>query len=489
MEILLSFFVIFVLLGVLLWNYHLRGQMTQLRLITRQAQKEQEAVLSLIDKLGEKITSKIDLDETLQIITEYIIEATGAESGAIFLLHGEEKMLQAHVVIGPFPPLHETHQYVLTKPKYLAEKIKKDKIRLGEGIIGQVAEKGQPALVTDALSDPRVPRHASLLNEVHSIILCPLRVRGSILGVFVVVNKRGEAIFDSRDMALLQALADQASVTVDLVKLYDVLAEQQRLEQELRIAHEFQSMLLPREVPQIKNFELYAMSDPAKDVGGDYYDFFDVDDHHLGLVIADVAGKGIPGALIMAMVRSVLRAEARGNLSPKDVLTHVNERIVSDTKENVFITMTYMILDRRNGRLRFVRAGHEPLLVFGDEDSKIQEIAPPGIALGLVSGDLFDNNDEIEVQLMPGQMTLLYTDGVVEAMNRSSQEYGHKRLLNKLKSLQDIGAETMIQEVLRDIHEFTTGIPQHDDITMLALHYLPKPAPALAAQQSASTTG
>ncbi|MCL5271483.1 MAG: SpoIIE family protein phosphatase [bacterium] len=469
---LLGFFTLLVLLGVMLWISHLRQQIQQLRLLSRQAQKEQEAVLSLIDKLGERITSKIDLDETLKIITEYIVEATKAESGAIFVINEADQTLQGRVVIGPFPPLHETHDYVLTKTKYIAEKIKKDKIRVGEGIIGLVAQQGESLLVTDAEADPRVPRHASLLNKIHSIILCPLRVRGTVLGVFVVVNKLGDAIFDSRDMALLQALSDQAAVTVDLVKLYDVLAEQQRLEQELAIAHEFQRMLLPREFPRLPAYDLYAMSEAATVVGGDFFDFFEVDDRHMGLVIADVAGKGIPGALIMAMVRAVLRAEARGCLSPKDVLRRVNERIVVDTKENVFITMTYGILNLESGRLRFVRAGHEPLLIVDAGARQVRQVEPEGIALGLVSGELFNHNVETEVQLNPGEVVLLYTDGVIEAMDQSSAEYGRERLIARLEASEVDSAENIIRQLVEDIHQFTLGIPQHDDITILALRIL-----------------
>lgn len=464
-------FCLLLLLGVLLWISHLRRQIYYLRSLTQQAQKEQEAVLSLIDKLGEKITSKIDLDETLRIITEYIVQATKAESGAIFVCDNDDT-LQARVVIGPFPPLHETHEHVLTKPKYLAEKIRSDRIRIGEGIVGLVAEQGESLLVTDAEADPRVPRHPTLLNRIHSLILCPLRVRGSVLGVFVVVNKLGEAIFDSRDMALLQALSDQAAVTVDLVKLYDVLAEQKRLEQELAIAHEFQKMLLPTTFPVIPGYELHAMSEAALVVGGDYFDFFEVDEEHLGLVIADVSGKGIPGALIMAMVRAVLRAEARGNLSPKEVLRHVNERIVADTKENVFTTMTYGILNIRTGLLRFVRAGHEPLLILGNQE-QVEQLAPQGMALGLISGELFDHNEEAEIQLKPGEVALLYTDGVIEAMDQGSREYGRERLIAKLQSVENPTAIGLVNMVVEDIHQFTLGIPQHDDITLLALRMLP----------------
>ena len=467
------FLLFLLLLGVLLWVTHMRRQMSNLRSLSRQAQKEQEAVLSLIDKLGEKITGKIDLEETLKIITEYIVQATRAESGAIFLVDEENRSLQARVLIGSFPPLHATREQLAGGGEYSPERIRKDRVAMGQGIVGLVAQQGKPLLVTDAEADPRLARHSELTGPVHSIILCPLRVRGIVLGVFVVVNKLGQAIFDSRDMALLQALADQAAVTVDLVKLYDVLADQQRIAQELTVAHDFQKMLLPRTFPRMPGFEIDALSEAAKTVGGDFFDVFEVAPGQWGLVVADVSGKGIPGALIMAMVRAVLRAEARASLSPKEVLLRVNERILADTTESVFITMTYGVLDLRRRRLRFVRAGHEPLLIVSGQDRQVALVNTEGIALGLVGEGLFDKNEEAEIQLKPGEVVVLYTDGVIEAMDQSSTEYGLDRLISRLKASEDTSAAGLIRGVADDIHQFTLGIPQHDDITMLALRVMP----------------
>ena len=472
-ELLIQFiFTILLLSGGGIWISNLTQQNKKLRNLVRHAQREQQAVFTLIDKVGEKITTKLDLEETLNIIAEYIVDATHAESGAVFIVNEDDNTLQARVVLGPFPPLHETNEYIMTTPKNLAEKIKRDKIRIGEGLVGLVAERGEPLLVTDAASDPLVPRHATMLNDIHSIILCPLRARGQMLGVFVVVNKLGDAIFDKNDLTLLQAMADQAAVTTDLVRLYDMLAEQQKLEQELQIAHEFQQMLLPREFPKLDGFEIYAMSEAAKDVGGDYYDCFQIDAEHWGLVVADVSGKGVPGALIMAMVRSVLRAESRNSLSPKQTLAMVNERITADTKDNVFITMIYGVLNVNDATFNFVRAGHEPLLILNERTEAIDALAPSGLALGLIAGEMFDYNEECQVTLTPGQTALLYTDGVIEAMDRLNQEYGHERLYARLKSGRKATAEEIVQRVVDDIHQFTLGIPQHDDITMLVLRMM-----------------
>jgi len=449
--------------------------LVQQRLIERFREKaqrienEKQAAIELMDNIGERMTRGIDLNETLEVIAHYVVQSTRAESGAIYLLNESDQTLEARVIVGLFPPLFEDQEILASKNKYFAEKIRSHRFKVGEGLIGSVLKLEQPLLIADAEADPRVPRLASSVTPVHSLMFCALRARGKNLGVLVVVNKQGEAIFDSRDKLLLNALSDQAAITVDLVKLYDVVAKQKRLEQELQIAREFQNMLLPQALPTVDGFEFSALNQSALMVGGDFYDFFFIDRNHLGIVIADVSGKGIPGALIMAMVRSDLRAEARETFSPKEALRRVNDRLLIDTKDNVFVTITYSILDIPNRRLRFVRAGHEPTLIrHPGKESEVSVINPEGMAVGLMPTEVFENTEEVEIQLLPGDLALFYTDGAVEAINANSEEYGRKRLIEVLSRSSDVTAAQLLMELSADIQKFSRGIPQHDDITLVA---------------------
>lgn len=459
------------ILTALCWTLliYQRRQIQRFKDIGERIQKEKEAVLSLMDIIGERTTRTLDVEETLDIIAQYVVEETRAESGAIFLLDDVEHTLQARVVVGLFPPLFDDVEVSISGNKYQADVIRKHKIKAGEGLIGSMLKREKPLLITDAEADPRVPRLASKAFSVHTMVLCPMRVRGRELGVIVIVNKQGEAIFNSHDMFLLQALADQAAITVDIVKLYDVLARQQKLEQELNIAREFQRMLLPRKLPQVPGFEFSALNNSALSVGGDFYDFFHIDSDHLAIVIGDVSGKGIPGALIMTMVRSTIRAEARETYSPKEVLRRVNERVLADTKESVFVTMTYGILDFSTRRFRFARAGHEPtLLRRGSDAAEISVLQPEGMALGLVPSEVFNIIEDMELQLDPGDTVLLYTDGVVEAVNMDSEEYSRQRLIEDFARHAELPAAELIDVISGDISRFAHGIPQHDDITLVA---------------------
>jgi sigma-B regulation protein RsbU (phosphoserine phosphatase) len=432
-----------------------------------------------MNRLGERLTA-VDLavEPTLRIITDFVTDATEAESGAAYLID-EESKLSARVVLGMFPAMMPqqaaggSSNIILTKQKYVADRVKRERIPMGAGIIGEVAEKGAPILVADASKDPRVPQNSYDVLSVNSIIAAPLQIRGKILGVLAAVNKRDGKPFTQEDLDLLVAVADQAASTVELVQLYNDRTERQRIEQELKVAHEFQQMLLPASYPDVPGVEIAAFSAPAQEVGGDYYDLFFVDEgrRYLGVIVADVSGKGIPGALVMSVVRCTMRAIAPNNLSPRDVLIRANERVYADTKDNVFVTITYGILDTVRNSFRFCRAGHEPTLILGTAPGvgALKQISPPGIAMGLISSDIFSMIEEEEVILHPGESLMLYTDGVVEAMNPTQDEYGQQRFHDVLLQSRHQHPDNVIQTLLTDIEKFTMGHPQHDDITVVSL--------------------
>jgi sigma-B regulation protein RsbU (phosphoserine phosphatase) len=213
------------------------------------------------------------------------------------------------------------------------------------------------------------------------------------------------------------------------------------------------------------------MSQPALEVGGDFYDFFWLDNDRLGVVIADVAGKGIPAALIMSMVRSVVRAESPHSTSPRAVLERVNQTVFADTHEKVFITMIFGILDLSRRVLTFARAGHEPLVTFSRSDGGMRLLAPDGIAVGLVDSRLFSTLRDLDVPLRDGDMAVLYTDGIVEAADAQGREYGQERFLEMLRTHSEAPAEELLQTLVGDVRSFTHGGRQSDDITLVVLKF------------------
>jgi len=449
--------------------FHMRRRIEHLRQLNGGLVKERKAAYDFLSQIGVKMSTTVDLDGTLEAIVSFLLDTTGAQGGALFLMDRNREVLTARVVVGMFPPLHVTLDYALTKTKFLHQKMKKEPIRVGAGIIGEVAASGEAVLVSNAREDPRIPQVPGL--EMDTMIAAPLFVRNRVEGVFALVNSIGGRPFTVEDLSVLRALAQQASVTIQMVQMYDAMAEKQRIEQELHLAHDFQKMLLPKQCPQLPGIEIAASSLPALEVGGDFYDFFWLDKGRLGIVIADVAGKGIPGALIMSMVRSVVRAESLHASTPRAVLERVNQTVFADTREKVFVTMIFAILDLSRHTLVFARAGHEPLIAFSRSSGGMRLLAPDGIALGLVDDHLFSAIRDQEVPLNDGDLVVLYTDGVIEAMDERGQEYGQERFLEMLRTHADAPAEDLLHTLVTDVRHFARGGRQSDDITLVVLKF------------------
>ncbi len=243
--------------------------------------------------------------------------------------------------------------------------------------------------------------------------------------------------------------------------------EAERLENELDMAREIQMKLLPPKVPQVKGFDTDAVYRPAKEVGGDYYDFFPIDREHLGIIVADVSGKGIPGSMIMATTRTILRFVAAGNISAADTLAKTNAIVAADIKRGMFVTAFYLVLNARNRTLLCASAGHNPMaLVRGD--GTLELINPSGIALGFDKGPIFQRTiKEQKLQLNPGDRIVLYTDGVVEAMNNKNDEYTDERFYNYAKAKHKNDSKSFIQGLLADLESHKGNAEQHDDITIV----------------------
>jgi sigma-B regulation protein RsbU (phosphoserine phosphatase) len=456
-------------LGAMALVLYLRWQLERAKALNVAYLKEKKAVYAFLNQIGERMSHETDLDGTLKEIVAFLVETTRAQAGAVFLMDDSRETLRARVLVGLFPPFQHTLDRALTKTKFLHERMKRDPIPVGQGIIGMVAQTGQPLLIEHAREDPRIAQTPGL--EIETLIATPLIVSDRIEGVFALVNRAGAVPFVDADLGMLRALAEQASVTIQLVKMYAAMTEQQRLVQEVKIARDFQKMLLPEHCPEIPGIEIAAASRPALEVGGDFYDFFWLDESRLGIVIADVSGKGIPGALIMSMVRSVVRAESRRASSPRDVLLAVNQTIHSDTRENVFITMTFAILDLARKRFTFARAGHEPLVAFSPSNGGLRLISPEGIALGLVDEEIFSVIRDQEMSFQEGDVFVLYTDGVIEAMDRAGHEYGQERFLETIRTHANLPAERLLDDLVTNIRDFTRGGRQSDDITLVVLKF------------------
>ena len=250
------------------------------------------------------------------------------------------------------------------------------------------------------------------------------------------------------------------------------LMEQDRMQREMQVAQEIQQTLLPRSVPELEGFDIGYLYRAAKEVGGDYFDFLHVDDRTEGVVVADVSGKGVPGSLVMTMIRTALRMEARGNRSASDVMAKMNAFVTEDMKKGMFVTMFYVVLDSVNRSVSYASAGHNPMILYRGQSKTTYFLKPKGIPVGIDTPDqeLFRKTISVEkLRLRQDDVLVIYTDGITEAMNTQREQFGEGRLLAAIKRYGHLDAQQFADRLNTEILAFTGGAPQNDDITLVAV--------------------
>ncbi|HHS12595.1 MAG TPA: tetratricopeptide repeat protein, partial [bacterium] len=261
-------------------------------------------------------------------------------------------------------------------------------------------------------------------------------------------------------------------ITEKFRKSQENLAEQERLQKEMQVAQEIQHTLLPAVFPEIEGYEIASYYEAAKEVGGDYFDFVEVDKDTLGIVVADVSGKGVPGSLVMTMIRTALRTEARGNKNAADVLARVNDFVINDMKRGMFVTVFYLILDSQNRTINYASAGHNPMILFRGQTRKSYYLNPRGFPIGINLPDrtLFRKSIQSDnLWLREGDVLILYTDGITEAMDPKRERYGDERFLESIRRHGELKVDPLVDKLQDEIKDFTQGFAQSDDITLMAI--------------------
>lgn len=325
------------------------------------------------------------------------------------------------------------------------------------------------------------------LKEAGVRLTVPLVAQGELIGVLNLGPRLSEQEYSVDDRSLLSSLAIQAAPALRVAQLVRQQKEEarrrERLDQELRIARLIQQTLLPRELPQLPGWQVAAYYRPAREVGGDFYDFIKLPDGKLGMLVADVTDKGVPAALVMATTRSVLRAAAERLVTPGKVLARVNDQLVPDIPENMFVTCLYSVLDPKARTLCFANAGHG--LLFRRSTDGVTELKATGMPLGLMPEMEYE---ETEVQLTTGDTVLYQSDGLAEAHNEHKEMFGFPRV-KQLMAEHPSGSD-LIDTLVKELEKFTVaGWLHEDDVTLLALECSsngPGPTP-VAAESHAPT--
>lgn len=411
--------------------------------------------LDLLHHISQEITSSLNLEQVLTTTTLAVKELLGGSTASILTVDGDALTFQ--VATGDS-----------------SSEIKPFRVPLGRGIAGWVVERKQSVIVDDVQNDPRffgiLDKKTGFVTQ--NLIAVPLVVNDRAIGVIEVFNKPGG--FTSADQDLLATFASSAAFAIENARLYQLAVEKGRLERELQVARQAQASLLPQGMPRLPGWEMAAAWLPAREVAGDYYDFITLEmtpdqAQKLGLVIADVADKGMPAALFMVNTRATLRASMFDADSLAHGLTRVNQLVCDDSREGMFVTLFYAQINGLDGVVTYVNAGHNPPFLLRAAGGEPEPLSRTGVALGIDPSLLFSQRS---VMLESGDAILFYTDGVTDALNEAGQEFGESRLRELVSANRSDSAAGMVGTIEAALKAHIGENLPFDDITLMALNRL-----------------
>jgi len=427
-----------------------------------------ESVFEFMTTIQNAISENLEMDKVLDFVAESATKTTNADGGCILLVDEFEDVLKVKAISGHFPPPYPVPNSVKTKLQNLKTYVTSTAIPIGETILGEVAKTGKPVLIREASKDPRLTHNSNAdILYMSSMMVIPLILDQKILGVITVVSRKADHLFSKEDMDHLKTFGDYTSLTINNLFIYLQLLEKQEMEREVGIAAEIQGQLLPHRLPKVSSVKLAVFSLPAKGVSGDYYDVIPIKKGQIMLVMCDVAGKGLPASLVMVMIRTIIHLVAhQAGVSMARIMEIVNWGVAGKIALDRFATMSLVSYNFYDGMLEYSNAAHHPLLIYRAKDGKFEDLDTEGIPIGL---DKKSRYSQIHTKMEKGDIILLYTDGIIEAMNDKGQQYSYERLEDVIKNNADKDPEEIKKRINSDVSQFVGKAKQHDDQTFLIM--------------------
>ena len=453
--------------------------------LQRLRSQEEEAYISIaLLQVAQAIVSLNKLDDILASIVRITPILVGIKRCMIYLWENDAKVLRLAenygfsknelqiigqtIRMNEFPFIetimdqNQIAYYQLVPDNTPGEwnEITADDLHLIEGVAVGSDEQISIKLVDELLRD-----------KARLLIGFPLAIQSEVLGVMLIEEedpRKGATSYHIREkrIEIINGITQQAAIAIKNELLQQEAVKSERMERELQLAREIQSTFLPDHLPELPGWDMDVRWQPAREVGGDFYDILLLDDNKLGLVIADVADKGMPAAMFMTLIRTLIRAAASDNISPAKVLMQVNELLIPDAKHGMFVTVFYAVIELDTGRVVYTNAGHNPPIIKRINSNEMVELTRTSIALGLFE-DI--EVEQREVTLAPGDWMLLYTDGVTEAFSKNNEMFGIKRLYDILLGNPFTTSKEMLDAIERSVYKFIEGAELSDDVTLAAI--------------------
>jgi len=416
-------------------------------------QEHPASKLSTVDKLRlllditKTISRSLDLDEVLNLVMDTLGSLIPYDAAGIYLIEfgAEDKspyIFKSKVIRG------YQISFDLIEPR----------LKLGEGFLGTVAQTGKAIISHDVSKDER---YFPARELTRSELVAPIVSNDHVIGVFDLESDRLDA-YSEDDLEVMQLLTSQVAIIIEKVRLHDEVVEKKRIQAQLEIARSVQLELLPENDPVVPSFDISAYVFPTEEVSGDYYDWVKVFDDQIGIVVADAVGKGIPAALLMSFLRACLRSCVQIGYAPHIAFSKVSSLLRDSIEDNQFITAIYGLLDSTNKTFVFSNAGHNPpLLIKADGEYRFVEYGD--MPLGMFDDTHYHQHF---IRFEPGQVMVIYTDGITEAANPNGEEYGNDRFAKRVLDCIDMPAKKMIDHIRKGVADFTERKFLDDDGTL-----------------------
>lgn len=417
---------------------------------TNEIQRLRAAVqeLAVLNDIATAISSVYELDQVVELIVLKCVKHLKVEQGAVMLLEDEQSSDPFQTMVRQADSQTEIIPY-----------------HLGVQLSGWMLQNQKPLIVNDFQHDERFNVGTNLEFPIRSLLSVPLRLQGRMIGLLNVFNKRDEHGFSEEDQRLLSIIAAQSAQVIENARLYEEEQVLMRMEEDLRVAYEIQVNLLPEANPQIPGYDIAGKSIPAREVGGDYYDFIQINEDRWAFCLGDISGKGVPASLLMANLQATLRSQTLFGNSCKECLARSNKLLYRSTDIQKFATLFYSILDCEQHHVEYAKAGHEAPFLFS-KNTEVRRLTTGGTILGFMENSSYN---EETIPFKPGDVLVIYSDGITEAMNEEAEQFGEEGLEPVIRENIELPAEQLIDTIVEAARTFAGEQPQLDDMTLLVI--------------------
>jgi serine phosphatase RsbU (regulator of sigma subunit) len=428
-----------------------------------------------VEKISETMRSLLNLEDIGKHIMQFALEPMFVDAGSVMVLNREKTSYDCLIQSGESEQKNESYVAEREVPpdvERARSEAECSTLALDEPFIKKMADRKKTTTIYDIWEDPFFDsdRYACVktFDRLGATLVVPLIFEDQLTGILSIGRKKSGKFYRREDINLLNTLANQGAVAIENARMVDEVVEKERLEEELSIAHDLQVSMLPSDAPQLAGFEIAAYSLAARQVGGDFYDFIDMGENKAGMIIGDVTGKSVSGALVMSASRSVFRMLSEEILNVSESMARANRRIKQDVKTGMFVALLYAVLNAEDKTLTLCSAGQTQPIYLPAKTGEAALVETRGDTFPL---GILDDADykETNLQLESGDKVVLYTDGIVEAMNEKEKMFGFDRLLELVQGSQAPDAERLLKEILSTVNEFVGTAEQHDDLTAIVI--------------------